>query len=86
MDFLSPMSASKVASKSQNFLIAPSSTYALTIQWLYYKYVPTYLPESWGVKKCSLWMFTSHSTYVATATESDGVKIDSYIQILCRFQ
>ena len=42
MDFLSPMSASKVASKSQNFLIAPSSTYALTIQWLYYIYILTY--------------------------------------------
>ena len=36
------MSASKVASKSQNFLVAPSSTYALTIQWLYYIYILTY--------------------------------------------
>jgi hypothetical protein len=38
------------------------------------------------------WYFTSHSAYVATWTKSDGVKIDgflqldSYIQILYRFQ
>ena len=29
---------------------------------------------------------TSHSAYDATLTESNGVKMDSYIQILCRFQ
>ena len=32
-------------------------------------------------------LYTSHTAYVATSTESDEVKsMDSYIQILCRFQ